>query len=206
MGFDLSSGFSVASPLYLSGRTRKNPIIGYLGNLILPYQDQMLFLIESFLEIQSGCPSIECHIVGDGPMRAEYEKMIAVKGLSGYFTFHGFVKDADLLPLLSGMDALVFPFSDTPLNQFRCPNKVFLYAQTGLPIVANPVGEAYHLLRDYPNTFFFKQDCSVSFAHAVKAALATPPVADGLHTFYKKNAWNIRADEYLRIITEKRKK
>jgi len=197
MGFEPSSCFSVAEPLHLAQRTPKNPKIGYLGNLILPYQDQMAFLIESFLEIQPEYPSIECHIVGDGPLRAAYEKMIIEKGLSGCFIFHGFVKDADLLPLLSGMDALVFPFSDIPLNQFRCPNKVFLYAQTGLPIVTNPVGEVYHLLRAYPNTHFFKQGCSGSFAHAVKAALANPPVTDGLHTFYKQNSWRIRSDEYL---------
>ena len=198
MGFDPPSDYSVAAPLHHAGRTLKRPKIGYLGNLILPYQDQMAFLIESFLKIQSDCPSIEYHIVGDGPLRAEYEKMIVAKGLSGYFTFHGFVKDADLLPLLSGMDVLVFPFSDIPLNQFRCPNKVFLYAQTGLPIVTNPVGEVYNLLRAYPNTHFFEQGCSVSFAQAVKVALSTPPVADGLHSFYKQNSWHIRTDEYLR--------
>lgn len=203
MGFAQSSCSSVAERLHLERRPPKNPAIGYLGSLILPYQDQMAFLIESVQEIHPECPSIECHIVGDGPLRAAYEKMIVEKGLSASFIFHGFVEDADLLPLFSGMDALVFPFSDIPLNQFRCPYKVFLYALTGLPIVTNPVSEVYRLLRDYPNTHFFKQGCSVSFAHAVKAALATPAVTDGLHAFYEQNSWRIRTDEYLEKVGEK---
>jgi len=51
MGFDPSCRSHTALPSHRSGRTLKNPKIGYLGNLIFPYQDQVAFIIESFPDI-----------------------------------------------------------------------------------------------------------------------------------------------------------
>lgn len=175
--------------------------LGYLGNLISRYKDQVDFLFDVLPVARSAYNQIELHIVGNGPMRSHFENMANERGLGESVIFHGYVKDAELLPLLGSMNVLIFPFPDTPVNRFRCPHKAFLYTCTQLPIVTNPVGEVFRLLRDYPGAHFFEENNVGSFCNALVRALEENTIGD-LGDFFYRYSWEFLAKRYLALCTK----
>ena len=97
------------------------------------------------------------------------------------------------------MDVLVLPFADVPVNRYRCPNKVFVYAQTGLPIVTNQVGEVYSFLKNYPRSYFYVENNIKSFCDVLKEAITTKETYD-LTQFYINQSWETITKKYLKII------
>ena len=141
----------------------------------------------------------ELHIVGDGPMRGVFEKEIRESDLSGAITFHGFVEEGRLMEVLASFDQLVFPFPNSLLNIYRCPNKAFLYAQTDLPIITNPVGEVYTLLREEPGTFFYEEESLESFYMAVRKAKGSGRRYNR-EKLRKAASWRVRKNDYLKML------
>jgi glycosyltransferase involved in cell wall biosynthesis len=170
----------------------------YLGSMISPYKDQIEFLIGAVPHLTKQLGKIVMHIVGAGNLYEYFMSKVETLQLQGSVLFHGYVPDEFLDNLLSKMQVLVFPIPETPLNKYRCPNKIFLYSSTGLPIVTNKVGEVYNLLKDYPNATFFEENNYRSFAHAVLQASRLDHNVPEI--FYKDNSWDNRADTYLDIL------
>ncbi|WP_343673250.1 glycosyltransferase family 4 protein, partial [Chitinophaga sp.] len=140
--------------------------IGYLGNLIRPYREQVDFLLATL----PGMNDVQLIIAGKGEMLGEFQQEVKKQGLEERVQFAGFVPDEKLNQLFGEMDACVFYLPDLPVNRYRCPNKAFMYASTGITVVASKLGEVVRVLQDYPNATFFDNNNANDFISAVAKA------------------------------------
>ncbi len=172
------------------------PQVGYLGNLIPPYRDQVEFLLSAWPGVRDACPGARLHVVGDGPDRGGLE----ASAVPGAVVFHGRLPEDRMFAVLGAMDALVLPFPATPLNLSRCPHKLLLYARTGLPLVCNAVGEVPALLAGDPAVYYFGEGDAAGFADAVRTAAQEARRVDPASRLPGRS-WRDRAGEYLAALS-----
>lgn len=87
-------------------------------------------------------------VIGDGPGRADLERLAAALGVEAHFT--GAVPPADVPQLLAECDAAAAPYppDSTGMDDYFSPLKVFEYMAAGLPIIASAVGQIPSVLDD----------------------------------------------------------
>jgi glycosyltransferase involved in cell wall biosynthesis len=88
------------------------------------------------------------HIIGGGP---DAKKAKAAANNDQRIVFHGWLNHAKLWPLLSRMDALVFP----SLCYENSPTVIYEALALGLPVVCADIGGAGELIRDNYNGWKF---------------------------------------------------
>jgi glycosyltransferase involved in cell wall biosynthesis len=138
---------------FASGEKREKDYLIYLGRLV-PYKRPDIALLAAK---ELGLP---IKFVGDGP---ELENLQAI-GYDGA-DFLGFLPREQLLEMLSGARALIFPpeedFGITPLEG----------TAAGVPVAAYGVGGATETVREGETGSFFMEQTPESAAAAVRRAL-----------------------------------
>jgi glycosyltransferase involved in cell wall biosynthesis len=110
-------------------------VIGKIGRLF-PLKGHE-FVIAAAPEIIRRCPNAYFVLVGDGVLRAEYERRIAEAGIADHFRFTGLVRPEQIPDLLPGMDILVHT------SQWEGLARVLPQALiAGRPVVSFDVGGA----------------------------------------------------------------
>jgi len=180
------------------GMAGKKIRMGYLGSLIDPYKEQMDFLVNSIPHFRKREVDIQIEVGGSGPLKNKYIEEVTKLGYQSELKFLGFIPDKKIEEFLGGMDVLVMSINKTPMNLYRCPHKIFLYAATSRPIVTNNIGEVGNLLKDYPNKVFFIEGCIESFVNAVREAAKLDHPID--NDYYRMNSWRRRAEQYIEIV------
>ena len=66
-------------------------------------------VIASFEDVVKKSPGSKLYVVGDGPMRNKWEKMVSDRGLTKSIVFNGYVSDEKKIELLSKCSALLLP-------------------------------------------------------------------------------------------------
>jgi glycosyltransferase involved in cell wall biosynthesis len=108
-------------------------VVTFVGRLI--YAKGAQDLISAFSRIKDTAPEAKLLIVGDGPYRAELEKMARQTDCSSSIFFLGQKKQTELIEILSATDIFVNPSYSEGL-----PTSVMEAASIGLPIIATDVG------------------------------------------------------------------
>ena len=108
-------------------------VITFVGRLI--YAKGVQDLISAFSRIKDTAPEIKLLIVGDGPYRAELEKLAHQTDCHSSILFLGQKNQAELIEILSTTDIFVNPSYSEGL-----PTSVMEAASIGLPIIATDVG------------------------------------------------------------------
>jgi glycosyltransferase involved in cell wall biosynthesis len=174
--------------------------IGYLGSINEAYRDQIEYLISIFPVLKAHFGELVIHIAGTGALYKLFVRKVKELGFENEIIFYGFVEDDHLIEFFSNVDLMFFYFPDTPLNRYRCPNKVFLCCSYGLPMVANRIGEVGKVLKNYPNVAFFEgadyRSCitSIESVREVKQDIS--------QAFYDDNNWDARVNKYMEIVTK----
>lgn len=110
-------------------------------------------------------------IIGDGALRAQYEKEVTDAGLQDYIRFLGRVKHAEIPYYLVIMDVVLSLHYKEPENaemEFHgSPLKIFEYMAMARPIIASPVGQVKSLIRHEHNGMLIDGENS----EAIKSAL-----------------------------------
>jgi glycosyltransferase involved in cell wall biosynthesis len=81
------------------------------------------------------------YVIGEGPDRQYFERIIHIKDLKNHIVFLGRVPVTEIAGCLKCGDLLLFPFAPNVQNEARCPLKLYQYVASGVPIVTNAVGE-----------------------------------------------------------------
>lgn len=130
------------------GANKKDIVIGFSGRL--DYQKAPEILIKAFLAVEAGS-NLHLVMIGDGPKRAELEKMVQdhPKGKSVHFLgYHPYAA-----AVLNAMDVFVLP------SRYEGLPYVLLEAMAaGLPIVATSVGGNGELVHDGINGLLVSPD------------------------------------------------
>lgn len=144
-------------------------------------------------------PDFELKLIGGGPDTRQLEDRIRQAGAEGWITLLGRVPAAALPRLLASADLGVICYADRGLNnRFCAPNKLYEYAQAGLPMVGkpNPVIEAA----------FNRYGVGISRSDIREAILEAsrrlPELRAGLPHFLASHRWADEADQLRRAYRE----
>ena len=97
--------------------------------------------LQAFAKFYMRCPKAKFVIAGDGPMKAELEKLIGELGLRAAVELRGFLSQAELAELYARSHIFLHPSEMPPdQNQEGVPNSMLEAMSTGLPVLATTHG------------------------------------------------------------------
>lgn len=97
--------------------------------------------IRAFARFHAQCPRAKFVIAGDGPLKADLEKLIAELGLGEAVELRGFLTQAELAELYAHSHLFLHPSEMPPdQNQEGVPNSMLEAMATGLPVLATTHG------------------------------------------------------------------
>ena len=103
-------------------------------------QEKLHFI---FAEIYRRVPEVRFLIVGKGRGNEE-EQLVAASLTHGFrdaLVLAGWVEPAELPDYLAAGDVALYPFADTLVNRAKCPAKFTELLRSGLPVVADRIGQ-----------------------------------------------------------------
>jgi glycosyltransferase involved in cell wall biosynthesis len=124
-------------------------VITFVGRLI--YAKGVQDLVSAFSKIKDTAPEVKLLIVGDGPYRAELEKLAQQTDCHSSILFLGQRNQDEVIDVLSATDIFVNPSYSEGL-----PTSVMEAASIGLPIIATDVGGTGEIIADYKTGILIK--------------------------------------------------
>jgi glycosyltransferase involved in cell wall biosynthesis len=179
-------------------------VIGYVG--VIGTQDgvENVVLMANHLVKDHGITNFNCIIVGAGPALCDVKALAARLGMNEYFTFTGYLTGMEFLDQLSGFQIGIIPDPINSYNDKISMNKVFEYAEMGLPIVAFNLSETRRLLGDA--AIFATRDDAAGLATEMARLLCQPELRREFGLRAKALAdssfdWSIEAGKYVAALT-----
>jgi glycosyltransferase involved in cell wall biosynthesis len=124
------------------GITNDTLLITFVGRLI--YAKGVQDLIRAFAKIGDVVPKTKLLIVGDGPYRANLERLARQSGHDSDILFLGQKNQGEVIDILSATDIFVNPSYSEGL-----PTSVMEAASIGLPIIATDIGGTREIIVDH---------------------------------------------------------
>lgn len=106
-------------------------------------------LLNAFYKLHEIYPNCELQLIGDGPMKNEFEEYVQKNGLFDYVRFLGL--QSNVYGYLHDADIFILPslFEGMPMSLIEAMG-------TGLPIIATAVGGVPNMLKDHENAFLIE--------------------------------------------------
>ena len=145
-------------------------------------------------------PDTHLTIVGDGPLRGDYEAAIAKAGMQDRVSLHPSVPQRELARLLARQDVYVH------YSRSEALSRAILEAMAmGLPVVATPVGFIRDVLRDGVNAMLMDPPWEHTLASCLQRLRASEPERRaigeaGLATIRSEYEWNAVFEKYRQAI------
>lgn len=166
-----------------------HPTYVYMGNYYALWDHDIIFHAALLLQRRGLSPPIL--LMGDGPDRPKWEAFVAQHDLHNV-TIGGFFRGESLWRRLRHAHVLLFPIRPTDVNKWRCPSKVFAYAQARRPIITSRVGEIPFLLGKLPT---YIDATPEAFADAI-ARTSGQPLED-VNYHLENHSWSERGERLL---------
>lgn len=147
------------------------PLLGSVGYL-LPEKNQAL-LIRCLPKVRAQYPDCRLLLAGDGPCRADLERLARQAGVAGSVQFAGMVDD--VARVYAALDIFVFPSFAEPLG-----SSLLAAMGYGLPAVAVAGGAVPEIIRNESNGLLIPDPDPEAFAGAVLRLLDDPALAGRL--------------------------
>lgn len=168
-GVDLARFTPDVEPGRLPGA---GPVIGFVGTL-RPWHGTAT-LVRAFAILardHAASPAPRLLIVGDGPQRAELERLAVAEGIAEQVTVTGMVPYDAMPAWIARMDVAVAPYDALPGFYFS-PLKLFEYMAAGRPIVAAAIGQVAEVIRDGETGVLYPAGDAGTLAARLRALLA----------------------------------
>jgi glycosyltransferase involved in cell wall biosynthesis len=172
-------------------------VITFVGRLI--YAKGVQDLISAFSRIKDTAPEVKLLIVGDGPYRAELEKLAQQTDCHSSILFLGQRNQDEVIDTLSATDVFVNPSYSEGL-----PTSVMEAASIGLPIVATGVGGTREIIEDGKTGFLIKAGDAEQLEHKLLGLLTNTDLREELgrnaRIFVKQNfGWDEITERYVKL-------
>jgi glycosyltransferase involved in cell wall biosynthesis len=153
-------------------------------------------LLKAFQAVSGGHPGLELWLAGDGPHRAEFERLAADLRITPRTRFLGLRPAGEVGRLLQGCRAFVLP---SRTESFGIAILEALASRK--PVVATRVGGIPEIVRDGSTGLLVDPDDPVALAKAMEAVLDDPALAARLATNGYEEArahfgWDVTASSY----------
>lgn len=126
-------------------------------------------LLEAIAVLADDMPGLRLDLAGDGPGRADYEKLAAKLGIADRVVFHGYVNQTGVAELLATADAYVLPsFAE------GVPVGLMEAQVSGLPVIATQVGGVSELVIDGETGFVCRPGDRRQLAERIAQLAADP--------------------------------
>lgn len=126
-------------------------------------------LLEAVAALADQMPGLRLDLAGDGPGRADYEKLTAKLGIADRVRFHGYVNQTGVAELLATADAYVLPsFAE------GVPVGLMEAQASGLPVIATQVGGVSELVIDGETGFVCRPGDRQQLADRISQLAADP--------------------------------
>jgi glycosyltransferase involved in cell wall biosynthesis len=181
-------------PQYPDGESPfKEQTVVYVGQFFPAWDHDLLFDAARLLAERGQRPPMV--FLGNGPDTEKWRAWAAEKGLTNV-SFPGFLKGPDLWRYMRHAHVLLFPMRDNVLNKARCSTKIFTYAQSRRPIIANRIGEIPEFLGDLP---IYVDATPEAFAQAIRSAMSRDHLPDVEYHAERQN-YDDRVDRLLEVL------
>jgi glycosyltransferase involved in cell wall biosynthesis len=113
-----------------------------------------------FAAVHAALPQTRFLVVGRGPSREDEQLLQAAEqlGFRSALVMTGWVEPELLPELFACADLAVYPFEDTPVNRAKCPAKLTELLRSGIPVVADKVGQIPEYLSPQLQLFLCEPD------------------------------------------------
>lgn len=175
---------SLASVAAIRQELGGGPVIGHVGALVDRHKGQSI-LLEAFNKLVVEFPQARLLFVGDGPDRAELERL--AKG-NRRIRFAGF--QADVGPWIAAMDIFAFPSREEGLG-----SSVLDAMALGVPVVVSPVGGLPELTGKNQRGLVIDRLNAESLARSIRALLRDATLRQQLTSEARAFALRHDADE-----------
>jgi len=128
------------------------------------------YLLRAFAEIAGRHPDLRLMLIGDGPCRAEYERLIGELGIAGRVHLPGLVQHSEVGNWLEIADIVVSPRIDNEITRAGFVSQMPEYMAAGKSIVATAVSGCSFLLRDGAGILVKPNDVA-ALARGIETAL-----------------------------------
>ncbi len=119
--------------------------VGFVGSL-KPWHG-LGVMAEAFALFRARCPRARLIVVGDGPERGTFERLVAKLGVARDVEMIGAVEHDTISTILESMDTALIPYP--PLDNFYfSPLKLFEAMASGLAVVASRIGQVAEVIED----------------------------------------------------------
>jgi len=153
-------------------QAREGKLVALLANMQSEVKGHAL-LIEAAPTVIGLFPMTRFALIGDGSLRAEFERRVRELGLAENFIFLG--RRSDVPELLACCDLAILTSRSEGL-----PNAVLEYLAAGLPTVATQVGGNGDILQDGRTGLLIPPQNARALAQAILNVLENPALADRL--------------------------
>ncbi|MFQ6000561.1 MAG: glycosyltransferase, partial [Anaerolineae bacterium] len=139
---------------------------------VLLYTRFFEFSLERLVEIWKGVveaiPEARLLVVGKGLFGEEerLRQLMAEREIEGV-EYAGWVEEHEIQKWLARADLAIYPYDDTLINRTKCSIKLIELMGTGLPIIANDVGENRQYIEDLVSGYLIEPGDDESFCQAI---------------------------------------
>lgn len=106
-GVDIHTFYPVPHARDLLGTCGDKRVILYVGRL--SHEKGILQLMEATFPLIENDPTVELHLIGDGPLRPRLRQWVKDRGIDRQVVFHGWINQFDLPIYYSAADVTVLP-------------------------------------------------------------------------------------------------
>ena len=153
--------------LELTGLDSSAKYVGFVGSL-LDHQG-IDVLIEAAEIVGQGQPECRFLIVGEGPMKAIWEKEVERRKTGKHFLFTGQIAYGELPAWINAADVCVAPYKGSA--GYRSPVKIFDYLSCGKPVVASRLEGTTDFFEKVEAVALVEPDNPEALANAILAIL-----------------------------------
>jgi len=148
---------------------RGERLLTYVG-MFKDYQG-VDYLIRAFADVAARHPELRLMLIGDGPCRTQYERLIGELGIGALVHLPGLVPHGEVLNWLEIADLVVSPRIDNEITRAGFVSQMPEYMAAGRSIVATRVSGCSFLLRDGAGILVEPNDVA-ALAQGLETALA----------------------------------
>ena len=167
------------------GMSEETPVIGMVANFWSVKRHDVL--LQAMAKIRLIVPAVHCLLIGDGPLRAQMEKMAKQTGLDGAVSFLG--SRADVSELLLALDVFVLTSDSESFS-----NAIVEALAASLPVVATKCGGPEEIVVEGVTGFLVPPGQPLALAERILLLLKNPDLARQMG-----QAGRLRAAQYFTL-------